>query len=208
MNAPAYLAPVLLPALTVLGRWAACFLMWAVCIGLAAQLRPALAADRIEVRNVTFESAEDHWQLDAEFKLELTPRLEEALHRGLPLYFLIEFEVNRPRWYWFDDKAIAATLNYRLSFNALTRQYRLSTGSLQQGFATLAEALGVMTRLRHWRVAERGALRAGETYQAALRMRLDVSQLPKPFQINAVTDRDWTLESDWKRFALTTEPAR
>ena len=145
-----------MPAVPVTLRRAGWLLAWILAVALALGAlgtRAAVAAERIEVKNVGLELADEHWQLDAEFGLELTLRLEEALHRGLPLYFSVEFEVTRPRWYWFDEKAIVASLHYRLSFNALTRQYRLSTGSLQQGFATLGEALGVMTRLRHWRVA-------------------------------------------------------
>lgn len=186
-------------------------LLWAVLAplllafaGLLAAAAPAGAAERIEVREVRFELRDEHWQLDAEFRLELAPRIEEALDRGLPLYFVVEFELVRPRWYWFDDKAVSTSLTYRLSYNALTRQYRLSTGSLQVGFASLAEALGVLTRVRNWRVAERAALAARETYQAAVRMRLDTSQLPKPFQINAISDRDWSLDSDWKRFTVNS----
>jgi len=172
---------------------------------LTAGLHVSQAAERIDVQGARFTLQEGHWTLSAEFGLELTARLEEAVNRGLPLYFLVEFELTRPRWYWFDEKAISATLRYRLSYNALTRQYRLSTGALQQGFPALQDAIGVMTRVRNWRVAEADAIKAGETYFAALRMRLDVSQLPKPFQINAITDRDWNLASNWQRFTVTAE---
>ena len=41
------------------------------------------------------------------------------------------------------------------------------------------------------------------TYQAGIRMRLDTAQLPKPFQLNAIASRDWTLASDWHRWSLT-----
>ena len=180
----------------------------ALVAGLLFSAITAHAADRIELSQARVEAQEDFWVLSADFGLELTPRLEEALNRGLPLYFAIELEMNRPRWYWFDEKAVSASLHYRLSYNTLTRQYRLSTGSLQQSFATLSEAIGVMTRVRNWRIAERSVLKMSETYQAAIRMRLDVSQLPKPFQINAITDRDWTLDSDWKRFTVSGEGAR
>ena len=183
-------------------------LILALVAGLLFSAITAHAADRIELSQARVEAQEDFWVLSADFGLELTPRLEEALNRGLPLYFAIELEMNRPRWYWFDEKAVSASLHYRLSYNTLTRQYRLSTGSLQQSFATLSEAIGVMTRVRNWRIAERSVLKMSETYQAAIRMRLDVSQLPKPFQINAITDRDWTLDSDWKRFTVSGEGAR
>lgn len=160
--------------------------------------------DRIDVEAASLETRDDGYYFNGDFEFDLKPRVAEALDRGLTLYFVVEAQLTRYRWYWFDEKAINAVLNYRLSYHALTRQYRVSTGNLQLGFPTLAEALGVMAHVRDWKIAEHGALRAGEPYAAAVRMRLDTTQLPKPFQINAITSRDWTLESIWKRF--TFEP--
>ena len=158
--------------------------------------------DRIETEQVSIEPRDDGYYLTADFVLELKPRVAEALDRGLTLYFVVEAELTRSRWYWFDEKTVNAVLNYRLSYHALTRQYRVSTGNLQLGYATLTEALGVIAHVRDWKVAERATLRVGDAYAAAVRMRLDTTQLPKPFQINAITDRDWKLESDWKRFVF------
>ncbi len=160
--------------------------------------------DRIETEQASFESRDDGYYFVGDFDIDLKPRIAEALDRGLTLYFVIEVELTRSRWYWFDEKAVNASLNYRLSYHALTRQYRVSSGNLQLVFASLPEALAVMTHVRDWRFAERSALKVGATYAAAVRMRLDTTQLPKPFQINAMTSRDWTLESDWKR--LVFEP--
>ncbi|MGE5386158.1 MAG: DUF4390 domain-containing protein, partial [Betaproteobacteria bacterium] len=130
----------------------------------------------------------------------------EAVTKGVVLHFLVEFELTKPRWYWLDDKLLSRQLNIRLSYHALTRQYRVSTGGLHQSYATLSEALRVVSRLRNWLVIERGAekpaLRIGETYQAALHIKLDISQLPKPFQIAAVGSRDWNYSSEWKTWQL------
>ena len=178
--------------------WAA---VWSVWILLAAGFAQA-APDRIDVGPVSIDSRDDGYYLNADFDLDLKPRVADALERGLTLYFVVEAELTHARWYWFDEKAVNALLNYRLSYHALTRQYRVSTGNLQLGYATLSEAIGVMTHVRDWKIADRGALKPGATYAAAVRMRLDTTQLPKPFQINALTSRDWTIESDWKRFAF------
>ncbi len=89
----------------------------------------------------------------------------------------------------------------RLSYHALTRQYRISRGALHQSFSGLPEALRVLSRVRSWQVLERAEIDAGD-YQAALRMRLDVTQLPKPFQVNALTSREWNLASEWRRWPL------
>ncbi len=160
------------------------------------------APDRIDILHAAIEGRDDGYYFNGDFDFELKPRIAEALDRGLTLYFVVEAEATRSRWYWFDERAINTTLNFRLTYHALTRQYRVSTGNLQLGFPTLAEALGILGHVRDWKVAERNALKVGEVYTVSTRMRLDTTQLPKPFQINALTNRDWTLESDWKRFAF------
>lgn len=166
-----------------------------------------LFAAEIEIGNAQIEATEDGYVLSADFSFELNQRLEEAVSKGVVLYFVAEFELTRPRWYWLDEKMVSRSLTYRLSYHALTRQYRLSTGGLHQSFDSLAEALRVLSRLRNWLVIERGAdksgVRPGEPYVAALRLRLDVNQLPRPFQVTALGNRDWNLASDWKTWQVT-----
>jgi hypothetical protein len=180
----------------------------AVLSGLLALLLvvSAARADDIEVRDVALRSAEDGFVLDADFDFELSPRLADVVANGVPLYFQVEFELVRRRWYWFDDTAAARGMHLRVSYHALSRQYRLSTGSLQQSFATLEEALNVLKRVRNWLVVERTAPVADAEYEAGVRMRLDTTLLPKPFQLSALTGRDLQLESSWKRFIV--RPAR
>ena len=161
----------------------------------------AARADDIEVRDVSLRATEEGLVLDADFAFELTPRLAEVVANGVPLYFRVEFELIRRRWYWFDDTTAVRRLQVRLSYHALSRQYRLSTGLLQQNFATLEEALNVLKRVRNWLVVERSVSLSGD-YEAALRMRHDVSLLPKPFQLSALTARDLHLDSAWHRFTV------
>ncbi len=161
-----------------------------------------VSASPIGVRSIALESTDEGYVANADFDVELTPRIEEALHNGVSLYFVVEFELIRPRWYWFDEKTVASRLQYRLTYHALTRQYRLWTGTLHQPFASLAEARRVLGRVRSWVVLDRDQVAAGQTYQVGVRMRLDASQLPKPFQLTALTNPEWTLESEWKRFAF------
>jgi hypothetical protein len=161
----------------------------------------AARADDIEVRDVSLRATEEGLVLDADFAFDLTPRLAEVVANGVPLYFRVEFELIRRRWYWFDDTTAVRRLQVRLSYHALSRQYRLSTGLLQQNFATLEEALNVLKRVRNWLVVERSVPLSGD-YEAALRMRHDVSLLPKPFQLSALTARDLHLDSAWHRFTV------
>ena len=161
----------------------------------------AARADEIEVADARLTATEDGAVLAADFTFDLNPRLAEVVTNGVPLYFVVEFELTRPRWYWFDEKAAAKRIQLRLSYHALSRHYRLSTGVLQRNYPTLDEALNVLRRVRNWLVVDRSAGLADASYEAAVRMRLDVTLLPKPFQLSAITSRDLHLESPWKRFS-------
>lgn len=163
---------------------------------------PALA-EGIELKRAELKIADSGYVLDAEFAVSLTHTLEEVLNKGVALYFVVDFELVRPRWYWFNDKVVDYQQAYRLSYNALTRQYRAAVGTLYQNFPTLSEALDFMSRLRRNEETEPGALRKDTTYNAAIRMRLDTSQLPKPFQLSAVGSREWNITSDWHRWTIT-----
>jgi hypothetical protein len=173
---------------------------------LALILLPTMVwAAEIEVANPQLQATEEGYVLSADFKFELNPRLEEAVTKGVVLHLVADFELTKARWYWFDEKLTTRSQTYRLSYHALTRQYRLSTGGLHQSFTTLSEAVQVLARLRNWVVVERGdkGVRPGENYDAALRLRLDVTQLPRPFQISALGNKDWSLGSDWKIWQAT-----
>ena len=178
-------------------------LLLASMLSAAVLFAATAAANTIEVRAAALEAADEGYSVNADFDVDLTSRIGEALQNGVSLYFLVEFELVRPRWYWFDEKTVVSRLQYRLTYHALSRQYRLWTGTLHQPFGTLSEALRVLARVRSWTVLERDQVSNGQTYQAGVRMRLDPTQLPRPFQLSALTSREWTLESEWKRFSFT-----
>lgn len=179
--------------------WLAAF----AALVLASAAVPPARAEGIEVRKAALIAAEDGYYLEAEFDVALTHTLEEALNKGVPLYFTLEFELIRPRWYWVNEKLANARQQYRLSYNALTRQYRVGVGTLYQNFGELSEALAFLSRVRLREIAEPGALGKGASYTAALRLRLDISQLPRPFQISAVGSREWSVGSDWYRWTIS-----
>ena len=162
----------------------------------------AVHAQGIEVKSASFNAGDDYYVLEAQFDIALTHTLEEALNKGVSLYFLLEFELIRPRWYWFNERVIGFSQQHRLSYNALTRQYRLGIGNLHQSFSSLAEALEVMSRVSRRQDVEPGTIRR-DNYTAGIRMRLDTSQLPKPFQLNALGSREWYIGSDWFRWPVT-----
>jgi hypothetical protein len=167
----------------------------------------ALAAE-VEIRNPLLALGEDGYALAADFTVDFNPRLEEAVAKGVILYFVTDFELSRARWYWLDEKIASRTQTFRLSYHALTRQYRLSTGALHQSFESLDEALRMLGRLRNWSVLEKTAVKAEDTYLASLRFRLDLSQMPKTFQVTALSNRDWHLASEWARWSFAPQDGK
>jgi hypothetical protein len=148
------------------------------------------------------EPNEENYVVNANVQVQLNPTVQEVLNNGIPLYFVIDFELIRPRWYWLDKRMLQRRKEFRLSYNALTQQYRVIAASLSQDFPSLDQALLAMTHLRNWPVADRGALEKSVTYQAGLRLRLDLSQLPKPFQVSARASSEWDLSSEWYWFPV------
>ena len=199
-------------------RLAAALVAWPLWLALAAFfLTPssAFADERIGVMAAALEPSRDPQNLsgdavllNATFEFEMPQALEEAVQKGIALYFNIEFELFRKRWYWFDRKVASSTLTYRLSYSPLTRQYRLARGGLSQSFESLDEALALLKSVRNWKVADKSMLSPRDEYDAQVRMRLDVTQLPKPFQVNAITSREWTLASDWREVPVPAELSR
>jgi hypothetical protein len=171
------------------------------CLLLLWLILPGLGwAAEIEINEPQLVLTEEGYALSANFAFEFNQRLEEAVNKGVVLNFIADFEMSKPRWYWLDEKLLSRTQTYRLSYHALTRQYRLSTGGLHQTYTSLSDALAVLSRLRNWGVIDKSdkSLRPGESYTAALRLRLDISQLPRPFQLSALGNKEWSLSSDWK----------
>lgn len=160
-------------------------------------------AGEIEVKSAELSPGEESYLIDAEFGIDLGPRLEEVVSRGVALYFVAEFELSRPRWYWIDEHIAGRTQTWRLAYHALTRQYRLSSGALYQNFNSLDEALRVVARLRNWPVADKRLLKPGEPYNAALRLKVDLTQLPKPFQVTAIGNKDWNITAEIRRWSYT-----
>jgi len=169
---------------------------------LALALAGGARADVVPVKSAELRIEEGDLLLTCDFDLVLTPALEEALEKGIPLYFTTEFELSRTRWYWTDEKIAQWSITYRVSYNALTRQYRVASGPLGQQFESLDEVRRFIGRVASRPVARAETLTRGVKYEASVRIKLDVNQLPKPFQVNALASREWQLASDWHRFTF------
>ena len=153
-------------------------------------------AENIRIKSVALDAADEGYQFNADVEITLNPMLERSLEKGIVLYFVSELNLLDSRWYWLDEKVARSKQREALSYYALTRQYRLSRGSLSQNFSTLKEALQVLGRLRNRPIVANSELNQDIEYVAELRVWLDLSRLPKPFQVEALSSKEWNLSSD------------
>lgn len=163
-------------------------------------------AEGIAMHKAEAHFSDGSYQLSAEFDINFNFVVEQALTRGVPLYFVSEFTLTRPRWYWMDEVVAQSEQTIKLSYNSLTRQYRITRGSLFQNFSSLDEALN---SIKHQSASIQAELlkKKDVNHIASARMRLDVTQLPKPLQVNALTGNDWNLDSDWYRWIVRPDAA-
>jgi len=158
-----------------------------------------------ELTEFKVERQDNSLLLNAQVRLELGPVIEDALIKGLAIHFVAEAEVMRDRWYWTNRKVGSAVRHYRLAYQPLTRRWRVNvssdpiahsgiSSSLSQSFDSLQEALGVVRRQTGWRLAEMADIDFEARQYLVYRFKLDVSQLPRPFQIATGNQADWRLE--------------
>ena len=167
-----------------------------------ALAEPALADSVIQIKTAELEAHDEFYSLDADVDMRLDKDIEEAVNKGVPLNFVVEFQIVSPRQYWFDDEVVTTTQNITLRFYALTRQYLVNRGKHQQSFESLGEALSDLAQITEWKVAEKSLLEKGEAYNAALLIRLDQSKLPKAIQVDAIGSEKWNVSSEKFEWAL------
>jgi hypothetical protein len=173
--------------------------LWLACAAVHAQVVT-------EVGQLRVERTEEEWQLSAQLQFEISNAVEEALVKGIPMVFVISADVLKERWYWSDKKLVAAERFMRLAYQPLTRRWRLNVSSgpavssgvglaLNQSFDTLAQALSAIKRIAKWKIADAGDLDPSGKYKLDFRFKLDLSQLPRPFQIGALGQSDWDISA-------------
>lgn len=195
-----------------------CLARWSLGAWLLAASCAWAQSSVVELTELRAERRDAALLVTAQLKLELAPVVEDALVKGLAVYFVAETELMRDRWYWYDRKIGVASRYYRLAFQPLTRRWRLNVsnepfsgaglaGSISQNFETLSEALNVIRRQSAWKVAEMAELDLEARQYITYRFRLDISQLPRPFQIAAGNQAEWILSAS-RQLRLTADLVR
>ncbi len=164
---------------------------------------PANAQNDTDVSNLRLEQTQDGMYLSATMRFELPGVIEDALLKGIAMTFVAEAQLRRDRWYWYDKNVVTTSRSVRLSFQPLTRRWRVSTNSggaesgssasLSQSFDQLPDALAVVRRLSRWKIAEAAEIDLGSRHNVDFRFRLDTAQLPRPMQIGITGNTDWNI---------------
>ena len=150
--------------------------------------------------------------VSSRFRTDLPDQLKEALKQGVPLHFNLSWQLSAPSMssYKFKFDQLLnndSTIQYKLSFHPLTNRYRVTVGTFSTEYDTLETALRAVGAVVNWKVLSKGALSdvAAKDTKAEIRLLLTTAKLPKPFQINALTSKNWHLDSGWKSLSVVQE---
>lgn len=165
-------------------------------------------AKGIQIKSVSMAAVGQGYEISIDSEIALNATLEQVLEKGIVLYFVTKFSLDDSRWYWLYDEVARGKLRVGLRYYALTRQYHLNHPSFSQSFNTLAEALQALGQLRDYPLIVKSDLKSDVDYNASLRIWLDLTRMPKPFQVEALGSRKWDLSSDkleWRMKLPTPE---
>jgi hypothetical protein len=171
--------------------WRLWLVLWLLAV--AAVVAPRLShADTPEFSEFEIARGDDGVVLSFALRFDLPRGVEDALTKGVPLYFVAETEVFRDRWYWRDKSIARNNKVWRVAYQPLTRKYRVTFGGLNQNFDSLSDALASVRRVTAWKIAESREVDDGRHY-VEFRYRLDTTLLPRPMQIGIGGQPEWTL---------------
>jgi len=161
----------------------ACLCLW---------MAPALAQN---VELPTVRTSRGDGTLDLEFaaRLSLPRAVEDALHRGVPVYFVAEAQLLRSRWYWRDERVARVHRSWRVAYQPLTGTWRVGLGALNQTYPNLTEALAAASRSAGWKLADLSQIDPDKNYYVEFSYRLDNTQLPGPMQFSLGGQNDWVI---------------
>ncbi len=160
-----------------------------------APLQSQMQTQPVELATLQVDRSDGALNLEFAVRINLPRAVDDALHRGVPLYFVAEAQLLRNRWYWRDERVARIARSWRVAYQPLTNTWRVGLGGLNQTHATLAESLAVVSRSSGWRLAELSQLDPDRSYYVDFRFRLDTSQLPGPMQFGLGSQGDWAVEA-------------
>ena len=180
-----------------------------VCLLVSVVPVPSYADTVVEAAQFRVDRSGEDVTLSAQLRFDLPAAVEDALLKGIPVYFAVEADLLRERWYWTDKKIASAARNMRLAYQPLTGQWRLNvaTGATPAGelvaanapsqtFLSLGEAMATAKQFARWRIATLNDNDPSSKYRVEFRFWLDTNQLPRPFQMGVIAQGEWTISAN------------
>ena len=182
-------------------RQACVWVVLALILGLPSW---AYADTSVELQNFKLERQDASLYMSANWRFDLPASLEDALLKGITLYFVTNVEINQERWYFYNQRVAQAERHVRLFYQPLTRRWRVNISpqpfnvsglgmSLGQSYETAEEAMGAVRRIVQWRIANATDYNPDSKQTISINFKLDLKQLPRPLQIGAAGQSDWNI---------------
>ena len=169
--------------------------VWLTLVALCLALLGAPAARAGEPELAAFELVhnDEGLLLSYSVNMELSRSVDEALTKGVALFFVAEAEVFRSRFYWRDLRVARASRVWRIVYVPLTSTYKVTFLGLSQSYNSKEEALAAISRAARWKIAEPAQIEEGSRHYVEFSFRLDTSLLPRPLQIGVGGQADWAI---------------
>ena len=180
-----------------------------LCVCLVAVLlwlnvSPAQADTPVTLQGLKMERQEGALTLSADWQFDLPNVLEDALIKGITLYFVTEVDVRQERWYFYNQRVAHAERHVRLFYQPLTRRWRVNISpqpfsasglgmNIGQSYETAEDAFNAVRRITSWRVANVSDINWDAKPTLSISFKLDLTQLPRPLQIGAAGHSDWNI---------------
>lgn len=163
-------------------------------VGMRAQAQLSGAGrTQVELSQLQVQRSDEGLLLSYAVRFELPRDVEDALLKGIAVVFSARAEVFRERWYWYDRSRAVAQRHWRLSYQPLTRRWRVSVEGLSQHYGSLSEALAVMQRSSRWRIMDQAPANDDRDHYVEFSFQLDRDELPRPLQIGLSDQSEWTI---------------
>jgi hypothetical protein len=164
----------------------------------------AQANTPVELQAYKVERQDSALYLSGTWQFELPTALEDALLKGITLYFVTQVDISQERWYVYSQRVAYAERHVRLFYQPLTRRWRVNISpqpfnvsglgmSLGQSYDTAEEAMVAVRRIVQWRIANATDYNPDAKQTISINFKLDLKQLPRPLQIGATGQSDWSI---------------
>ncbi len=179
------------------GRW--------LCLAISLMLTGVAQANTpVDLQGLQLERQDAALYMSGTWQFELPSALEEALIKGITLYFVTEVEISQERWYFYNQRVAYAERHVRLFYQPLTRRWRVNISpqafnvsglgvSLGQSYDTAEDAINAVRRIAQWRIANAADYNPEAKQIISINFKLDLKQLPRPLQMGATGQSDWNI---------------